>query len=388
MPAVSTPAFYSHRLIEAVKARGFTWKELSKLAFIKASTLSDYKNGNITPSLEQLEKIAVALEFPVDYFLRPSLPGSALKGPRLFRASTSITQRAADQAETRLSWAAQALAYADRYLHTPQPTFLQAYSHLVEPLSLDNDQIELIALSVREKLGFGRGPVTHLVRAMEKAGMVVLRYESLSHIKMDGLSQHTESGRPLCAIITSENMSLARENFSLAHELGHIVLHAQIPEHRYNELADGKLLEDQANLFASAFLLPSESFIPEVVAPSLGQFVHLKKKWRTSIAAMIRRCRQLNRITNQEYSSLQVRLSQRRWRSKEPLDDLLEPERPILLQQVFRALSSRDGIKGSRIAQDLSLSSRDLASISELPVSFFQEAQLGDNIIEFAPVQG
>jgi Zn-dependent peptidase ImmA (M78 family) len=192
----------------------------------------------------------------------------------------------------------------------------------------------------------------------------------------------------MCAIFATEESSLARETFSLAHELGHIVLHGQISGRRFDELSDAKILEDQANRFASAFLLPSVPFLADVVVPSLGYFVHLKRKWRVSIAAMIRRCFQLNRITSAEYSSLSVRLSQKRWRKREPLDDELEVEKPVLLGQVFDVLDKRHGVRGPQVVRELNLSARDLATISGLSINFFLDSSLQSNVIDFTTAFG
>jgi len=278
---------------------------------------------------------------------------------------------------------AECLIYADRHLQTPQPTFLEAFRSIKEPQALTDKEIEAIALSVREKLGLGTQPITNLVRTLEKAGIAILRYASLANVKMDGLSQHTELGRPLCAIIARDEPSRVREYFSLAHELGHIVLHSQVSTQRYDALADAKILEDQANRFASSFLLPAQAFLNDLMAPTLGYFEFLKRKWHVSIAAMIRRCYDLEQIDRAAYASLNVRLSQKRWRTKEPLDDVLEIEKPILLEQIFRTLSEREGISGARVAQELSLNPRDLASISGLPLTFFLEPEHDEKVLSF-----
>ena len=50
-------------------------------------------------------------------------------------------------------------------------------------------------------------------------------------------------------------------------------------------------MEQEANNFASAFLLPKESFIRDVsMFPiDLDHYVFMKKKWHVSVGVMIRR---------------------------------------------------------------------------------------------------
>ena len=379
----STPEFCAARLREAVGSRGITWAALAEDADVKPSTLSEYKSGTTTPSPEQLSKIAAALEYPDGFFVQPGVVGAELVGPRLFRSNSAMTKRAAEQAESRLALMSECIVFAERILSLPEPIFLKAYEHISDPLLLDNQQIEAIALSVREKLGFGMGPVTNFVRTLEKSGIAVLRYTTLVKIPIDGLSQHSAVGRPLCAIFASEKSSLSREYFSLAHELGHIVLHARINGSRFDDLADARLLEDQANRFASAFLLPAVPFLAALAAPTLSFFEYLKREWRASIASMIRRTFDLGRIDRDQYSALFMKLSQKRWRLREPLDDFFEIEQPGLLKQVFTALAQREGVQGARIAKELHRNPADLAAISGLPGSFFAEGPNDPNVLAF-----
>ena len=183
----STPEFCPARLREAVRSRGITWAALGEGADVRPSTLSEYKNGTTIPSPEQLKRLSAELEYPDGFFLRPGILGSELIGPRLFRSKAAMTKRAAEQAESRLLLMSECLAFAERLLHLPEPTFLKAYENLSDPLLLDGQQIESIALSVREKLGFGTKPITNLVRTLEKSGIAVLRYTTLAKIPIDGL---------------------------------------------------------------------------------------------------------------------------------------------------------------------------------------------------------
>lgn len=388
MPIVSTPGFYPERLEAAVKARGLTWTALADAADIRTSTLSDYKLGRVIPSPEQLEKIADALAFPAGFFMRPVPVEAQLVGPRLFRASASLTMRVADQAESSLGWIAECVHFAEEWLQLPNPEFLDEYRKIGEPLDLQDNDIEAIALAVRSKLGFGRAPISRLVRTLEKNGIPILRYTALGErkIKLDGLSQHTSSGRPLCALFAREEPCLSREYFSLAHELGHIVLHSQVDENRFKSPADEKILEGQANRFASAFLLPAEEFRADLYAPTLRVFEFLKKKWKASIAAMVRRCLDLGIIDRAKYSSLNVQISRKRWKTREPLDDVFEVEEPLLIRRIFETLKTREGVSIERIQSEVPLSPRDMSMISGLPAKFFEPESSDPNIFEFPSV--
>ena len=379
-----TPAFRADRLVDAMRVRGFTQKRLAELSGVSTSAISDYVKGNKMPSIEQVEKLAEGLDLPEMYFFRPVTLGAKLAGPRLFRAASGLTNRVANEAESKLAWLSECLSYAEHYLKLPKPNFLNDFSSIDEPLELSMFEIESIALSVRDKLGFGLNPITHFVRSLEKAGVAVLRYESLATgIRIDGLSQHSETGRPLCALFAGKDSCQPREYFSLAHELGHLVLHSNVNEARFDSLATEKKLEDQANRFASAFLLPERPFLSDLAAPTISYFEFLKRKWRVSIAAMIRRAFDLNHITSQKYTSLNVRMSQLRYRKKEPYDDLYPTEKPLLLKQVFKTLVEREGLSPDEITQALALKPRDLSDLSGLNAGFFSNERKHADILDF-----
>ena len=83
-----------------------------------------------------------------------------------------------------------------------------------------------------------------------------------------------------------------------------------------------KTREFEANVFASAFLLPRESFGKDVQAypTDLQYYLWLKKKWRSSIQSMIYRANQLQYISNSQFQYLMRQVSKNGWRKTEPDD--------------------------------------------------------------------
>ncbi|MDA6083001.1 ImmA/IrrE family metallo-endopeptidase, partial [Escherichia coli] len=61
----------------------------------------------------------------------------------------------------------------------------------------------------------------------------------------------------------------SRIKFTLAHELGHFLLHKSVKKEDFNKKDVYKRMEEEANHFASAFLLPAETFSNELVSHTL-----------------------------------------------------------------------------------------------------------------------
>ncbi|MFC9955734.1 ImmA/IrrE family metallo-endopeptidase [Streptomyces prasinus] len=113
-----------------------------------------------------------------------------------------------------------------------------------------------------------------------------------------------------------------RDRFTLAHELGHLVLHTFRPR--------AKDAEAEANRFASALLMPRER-AQEDLSPrmTLTEYARMKATWGISIQALIMRASAVGRIDETRKRSLYVQLSQRNWRKQEPVE--VGQETPLLL---------------------------------------------------------
>ena len=83
-----------------------------------------------------------------------------------------------------------------------------------------------------------------------------------------------------------------------------------------------KTRERQANMFASAFLLPRDGFGEDIASypTDLKYYQFLKNKWKVSIQAMIYRTHQLGIVSDNQYQYLMRQVSKNGWRIKEPED--------------------------------------------------------------------
>lgn len=111
--------------------------------------------------------------------------------------------------------------------------------------------------------------------------------------------------------------------FTLAHELGHVIMH-QKPS------AD---MESEADRFAAEFLMPARDIRPELRPLSLSRLVVLKQYWRVSMAALIQRAGDLKVITERQRRSLWTQMSKEGYRKVEPSP--IETERPTVLSDIL-----------------------------------------------------
>jgi Zn-dependent peptidase ImmA (M78 family) len=158
-----------------------------------------------------------------------------------------------------------------------------------------------------------------------------------------------------------------RKRFTLAHELGHMLMDAVA-------LADEKQVERAAHRFAGAFLMPTEVLWNEIgkrrSSISMGELVQLKKLLGVSLQSIIFRCRDLGLINEHVFRKLFQEFARRGWRSppyREP--GAIEPEReePRRLERLtFRALAE-NVITGEAAADTLGITADELARRMDKP---------------------
>ena len=185
------------------------------------------------------------------------------------------------------------------------------------------NEIETISQAVRNYWDLDTSPITNLQLTLEENGIIVTGFDTKDN-KIDAFSQRTLiDNKDVFFIAVSQGVKpKGRLFFDMAHELGHILLHPWSESLELISKEDFKMRETQANMFASAFLLPKESFLREIQAypTDLNYYLHLKKRWNCSIQAMIYRAHQLNAITDNQYQYMMRQISKKGWRTAEPGD--------------------------------------------------------------------
>lgn len=307
----------------AREAEGHSVRSLSELLKINHTTLSRYESGLLPVPASFIDDLAAALGRPQSYFYREGKRYEGSGNYHRKRASMSLQLLKRIHAkinELRLE-AAALLEWAD--VETESDFFRLNRDDFGGP--------EGAARELRRLWQMPSGPVAHVTSLIEGAGGIVFNCD-FETIALDGVSQWPldDSSMPPVFFI-NDCISGDRARFTLCHELGHAVLHhLPTPD-----------LEGEADRFASEFLMPAVEIRDSLRSLTIESAAELKSYWKVSIAALIRRAKDLKVITADRYTSLMKRMSTLGYRKCEPIP--IPNETPELYRALFDLQRSEMG---------------------------------------------
>ncbi|KPU54588.1 helix-turn-helix domain-containing protein [Bacillus wiedmannii] len=339
--------FNGNRLREARRFRAKSITDLSNDIGVTKQMVSKYENNKAVPSLEILFRIISNLNFPREFFFGEDTFDMETEGT-FFRSRLTSTQKEKKPSEFTKNMTVLIRDFLEDYIDFPKVP--------KKPMINNDHSIEELAYQVRKELGLSDKPVNNILRLLEEQGFVVSLISNKMD-KVDAFSSQTKINGNIyyTVVLEGEEYSYYRQQFSIAHELGHWVLHSEVLDPQSLEKDEYKEMEDEANEFAACFMLPKEAFSRDVsLEPlNLDYYVHLKKKWQVSIGAMVMRAFNLGIISSEDYQKLQRQISYRKWRITEPLDTVKTISKPIALKQAVELLVENNVFKGYEIPKEI-----------------------------------
>ena len=194
------------------------------------------------------------------------------------------------------------------------------YLEIIEMNNIDTDNIKLKKYSCNnledaEKAAndfrnyikiSNKQPISDLINILENLGIIIIQIKNPDNRfdDFDGLSEFVNN-IPVIVLLDGIKDG-ARQRFTIAHELGHLILNIN------NDKLDEERL---CNRFASALLMPKEAIINEF-GYSRGninffELTAFKNEFKVSYAAIVYRLKDLNIISEYLYKKLSIFLSQR-----------------------------------------------------------------------------
>lgn len=299
------------------------------------------------PSNENVEKVARALDFPVEYFyLEDGLAGLPLSVHPMNRRKASVGATALKQVHSelniRLIHLRRYLRAADIHPELPLPQ--------IDPY--EGGGPAEIARTLRRAWSAPEGPIQNLTDYCERAGILVIWCDLESGI--DGVTMKVRDLPP--CIFLNRNVPPDRMRASLAHELGHVVMHS-VPT---------DTIEDEANSFAAELMVPERQFRRQFAGRSgitLEWLARQKAYWKMSMAFLLYRAGSLEIVTRHQSEYAWKRISSLGWRTREPQETDFPYEEPTAFPELLH-------IHGNLLGYDLktigALISANVADVQKL----------------------
>jgi Zn-dependent peptidase ImmA (M78 family)/transcriptional regulator with XRE-family HTH domain len=339
--------FNHHLLVLAREARALTQGELAEAISLRQGTLSKYETGMLEPSPEVVDELAVALGYPASFFFQNDRPygfppyhyrkRKKLSAKTLGRVSAEMNIRRMHIKQLGLSFTRNTNGFIPEF----DPDEYRGRSK--KPLSPDE-----AARAVREMWMLPRGPIQNMVELLEENGAIVVPCDFGTDL-LDALSQRID-GMPVLVYVNI-NAPMDRLRLTLAHELGHMVLHT-------TTLRDDDEMEKEADAFAGAFLLPAEDIKPQLRRGlDLRHLANMKSYWKVSMAAIAVRADRLNLVTPYQMKLFFMEMGRLGYRRREPNEP--PREEPKLLKQMIAFHRNKLGYSTLEMCKLLHVSERE-----------------------------
>ncbi len=327
---------------------------------VTAQAISKYERDESIPSSGVLIALAGALGVSEDYLASET---------EIVLESVGFRKKHFASARVKIQVKARVLDLLDRYLTVEDILGLPTVNWDMPrdapwPILNDLAETDQAALGLRLYWGVGTNPILNLVELLEGRGIKILSIPLSDNI--DGLTARVSRahGKAMSSVIVvNRKQCRERQRFTIAHELGHMVL----------EVRTGIDEEKAAHRFAGAFLMPAETLRAEIgrFRKSIGwsELFELKRIFGVSVQALTYRCKELGIFNESLFRYLLNELKLRGWRSypyEEPFSSKDGEEPTRFSRLCYRALAE-ELISESKAGELLGISVRDLVQRMDKP---------------------
>jgi Zn-dependent peptidase ImmA (M78 family)/transcriptional regulator with XRE-family HTH domain len=313
--------FNHHMMILARDSRGMTQADLANQLGVMQGTLSKYETGFQQPPDEFVSELSRALGYPEAFFYEVGRPYGL--PPFHFRRRKKLSAKTLARIVAEMNI---------RRIHLTKMLVSFPWKTNAFIPEIDRDEYrgrkkgpfstEDVARSIREMWMLPEGPIENMVSLIESNGGIIVPCDFGTDL-LDALSQRIE-GLPVLFFVNI-NSPADRVRHTLAHELGHMILHTVT-------VKSDEEMEDEADAFAGAFLLPADEVRPQLRRFDLRQLANLKLYWKVSMAALAVRADRLNLITPYQRKMFWIEMTRLGYKKREPNEP--PREHPGLLRQI------------------------------------------------------
>ncbi|MEM6318963.1 MAG: XRE family transcriptional regulator [Bacteroidota bacterium] len=321
--------YFPERLKSARQMRGLSLRELVDLTSGKVSrqSISQYENGAMLPTRDNMLHLCEALEVTPEFFNRPAIVLQEVE----FRKLAKLPIKEQNRIES------SSADFLGRYLELE--TLLgeeQRFDNPIGHIKINTyHDVEKAAMELRQHWKLGENPLPNVIEMLEDFGLKVFEVAAKSSFSGMAAEIKDTDGVALIVINNNPEVEKVRKRFTALHELAHVLLDISID-------IDEKTKEKFCHYFASVMLIPSEVLEQELGGKRqrlhVGELLAIKEQYGISMQAILYRSKQMGLISDYLFQQKMREFTRRKWRKKEPGDFAGKEQSHRMLQLLYRGV--------------------------------------------------
>lgn len=372
---------------------GYSRRQLSRmLTDVSEQSIWQYENNDTTPNFHEINELKSIFNVKGTYFFNEETVEKYkscehnISLMNIAYRSDTINVITKTQSEVmHMEYLDSFVNYLTKDLVVPYEPIINLRDKCVKYLNREThpreEQIKYIADLARNFLGLENSSNNDLMYLLEKSGIFI--FEKQIGQAIDAYSLWTESNRPYI-MLGNLKRSAVRRNFDLAHELGHLLLHYKVEFTNLDE-EEYKEVEREANMFASFFLLPEQSFIKDFKLirskTDPDEYINMKEKWKVSIQVLGYRAIFSGLLSAKEHRHFYANLHRKKYLKREPLDHLLTIQQPQKIKSIFHFVFKENVINFHKmLTEDWLIEVEFLQRLTGIDVHFFEKYNIKSSL--------
>jgi Zn-dependent peptidase ImmA (M78 family)/transcriptional regulator with XRE-family HTH domain len=324
-------------VILARESRGFNQTELANKIGFTAAFMSKQERGDAPIAEDHIKAISENTHYPISFFYQD---GEIVPENIAYRKRETVAQKVLTVVNARVNIVRLHVKQITEALNVPMP--------MIPTIQVTEEMFPAkIAQEIRRVWGIRKGVIENLVDTTEQNGISV-RAIDFGTERVDSRTVLTDNKYPV--IVVNKALLGDRQRFSLAYQLGHLVMHTYKPVDWNVDVGH------EANLFAAEFLMPEnemrDAFKDGV---TLALLAELKRKWKVSMIALLYRADDLGFLTDNQKRYLVQQFNDKKIRRREPLELDAAIEQPKLFRQWIAELKKKKKLDVANMAAELHL---------------------------------
>ncbi|WII37577.1 helix-turn-helix domain-containing protein [Paenibacillus thiaminolyticus] len=341
---------------------GYSRKQLSEMLGVTEQAVWQYENAYTSPKMQIVNELKRIFSVKSKYFytedmLTRYMTPANVDVMNIAYRSKLLNVISKTQAEAKhVEYLDTFVNYVTAKVSLPTLKIIRLRDEVIEYLNHTEDdrstQIYHVAHLARKRLDLSNSNNDDLMFLIEKSGVFV--FEKAIGEEIDAYSLWTQNDRPYI-ILGNMKRSAVRRNFNIAHELGHLLLHYRL-EFANLDRKEHKMIENEADIFAGALLLPEDDFaldmrdVSHITNPD--DYLDLKKKWKTSLQVLGYRAANLGIIEPKDHRNFYAAMHRKGYLKIEPLDDVIPIQKPMKIKTIIDFVSKKGLVDIGQMIED------------------------------------